>query len=115
MPYCRVPSYRRYKPKNLGLVVIDGKQHYLGKYGTPESLAEYNRLIQEWLVAGQTPAGQTNRPPPTVSEMILAFWRPAEQHERYADGTPTGEQNNLRDALRPVRRLYGDTPAAEFG
>ena len=27
----RIPAYRRYNPKNLGLVVIDGKQHYLGK------------------------------------------------------------------------------------
>jgi hypothetical protein len=25
MPRFRIPSYRRYKPKNLGLVVIDGK------------------------------------------------------------------------------------------
>lgn len=46
MPCRRIPSYRHYKPKNLGLVVIDGKYHYLGKYGTPESFAEYNRLKQ---------------------------------------------------------------------
>jgi hypothetical protein len=36
MPRPRIPTYRRYKPKNLGLVVIDGKQHYLGKYGTSD-------------------------------------------------------------------------------
>lgn len=45
----RVPSYHHYKPKNLGLVVHNGKCHYLGKYGTAESLAEYHRPIQEWL------------------------------------------------------------------
>jgi hypothetical protein len=33
-----------------GLVVLSGKYLYLGKYGTPKSLAEYHRLIQEWLV-----------------------------------------------------------------
>ncbi len=27
----RIPRYRRFKPKDLGLVVIDGKQHYLGR------------------------------------------------------------------------------------
>jgi hypothetical protein len=38
----RIPKYRRYKPKNLGLVVINGRQHYLGAYGSPESVAEYS-------------------------------------------------------------------------
>lgn len=48
----RIPKYRCYRPKNLGLVVIDGKQRYLGPYGSPESVAEYNRLIREWLSRG---------------------------------------------------------------
>jgi integrase len=47
--------------------------------------------------------------------MILAYWRHAEQHYRHADGTPTREQHNIRDALRPVRKLYGHTPAWQFG
>ena len=34
MPRRRIPKYRHYKPKDLGLVVIDGRQHYLGRYGT---------------------------------------------------------------------------------
>ena len=45
----RIPSYRHFKPKNIGLVVIDGHQHYLGKYGSTESIAKYNRLLQEWM------------------------------------------------------------------
>src|SRR5262249_17271227 len=32
-----------------------------------------------------------------------------------ADGTPTRETANFRDALRPLRRLYGHTPAVQFG
>src|SRR5262245_13753715 len=47
--------------------------------------------------------------------MILAVWKEAELHYRHPDGTPTGELDNLRDALRPLRRLYGTTPAADFG
>ncbi len=31
------------------------------------------------------------------------------------DGTPTGELDNFRDALRPLRRFYGGTPAKDFG
>jgi integrase len=116
MPRRRIPSYRHYKPKNLGLVVLDGKYHYLGKYGTPESLAEYNRLIQEWLVSHHAPGTRTSSQQElTVSGLILAFWRHAEQHYRHADGTPTGELNNLRDALRPLRKLYSHTLACDFG
>jgi hypothetical protein len=38
VPRRRIPSYRHYKPKDLGQVVLNGRYHYLGKYGTPESL-----------------------------------------------------------------------------
>ena len=31
------------------------------------------------------------------------------------DGTPTSEVDNLRQALRPLRKLYEETPAADFG
>jgi integrase len=112
----RIPSYRCYKPKNLGLVVLDGKQHYLGRYGSPESLAEYNRLIQEWLArTPDLPVVGPSPTQPTIDELILAFWRHAEGHYRKPDGSPSGELDNLRAALRPLRRLYGHTPAREFG
>jgi integrase len=115
MPRRRIPSYRRYKPKNLGLVVLDGKYHYLGKYGTPESLAEYHRLLQEWLAGAQAPPRQAAEPPLMVGGLILAFWRHAEQHYPLPDGNSSRELDNLRHALRPLRRLYGHTPAHDFG
>ena len=114
----KIPKYRCYKPKNLGLVDIDGKQHYLGRYGSPESVAAYNRLIQEWLAqGGASPALTTPAEgAPSINELILAFWtRCAEQHYRRPDGTPTGELDNYRDSLRPLRRLYGTTLVMHFG
>ncbi len=117
MPRRRIPKYRRYKPKDLGLVVIDGKQYYLGRYGTAESLAEYNRLIQEWLARGtllvaEPGAGEVAL---TVNDLLLVFWtRHAEKHYRRPDGSVTGELANFRDSLRPIRRLYGPTPASDF-
>ncbi len=48
----RVPRYRHYKPKNLGVVRIDGKDQYLGRYDSPESREKYHRLIAEWLSNG---------------------------------------------------------------
>jgi integrase len=51
----------------------------------------------------------------TVNELLLAYWRWAEKNYRDADGKPTRELGNLKDALRPLRKLYGDTEAAKFG
>src|SRR5262245_22815130 len=103
MPRTRIPSYRCYKPKTLGLVAIAGKQHYLGRYESPESVAEYNRLIQQWLAGGgASPSRNVPVNNLTVNELILAFWsRHAEQNYRHPDGTPTGELDNYRDSLRP--------------
>ena len=114
----RISAYRRYKPKDLGLVVLDGRQHYLGRYGSPESVAEYHRLIREWLARSPVPMGEAGPGDDglTINELLLAFWtRHAVRHYRKADGTPTGELANYRDTLRPLRRLQGSTPAAEFG
>lgn len=127
MPRRRVPSYRCYKPKKLGLVVLDGKQHYLGKYGSPESVAQYNRLVQEWLTRGPTTvtleaskagAASGSEPDPgspLVNELIVAFLRHAEGHYVRPDGTPSGELDNLRSALKPLRKLYGYTTAVSIG
>jgi integrase len=47
--------------------------------------------------------------------LINAFRKYAEGFYLHPDGTPTSEGNNIKAALRPLRQLYGSTPAAEFG
>ena len=114
------PKYRHYKPKDLAFVRVNGRDHYLGKHGTPESWERYYRLLAEWRTSGAAVEvqPQTAPPPaeaPSVAEVILGFWRHAEQHYRRADGTPTGELDNFRASLRPLRKLFGTTPAGDFG
>ena len=46
----RVPSYREHKPSGRAVVTLDGKDHYLGEYGTEEAVAEYRRLTGLWFV-----------------------------------------------------------------
>jgi integrase len=115
----RLPKYRHYKPKDLGVVRLDGRDVYLGKYGSPESRETYRRVVAEWLAGlgrpGPAPGPDDGGHGPSVSDVILAFWGHAEVHYRRADGTATGELDNLRLALRPLRRLYGSTPARDFG
>ena len=114
-----IPKYRHYKPKNLGVVRIDGRDIYLGKYNSPESREAYNRAIAEWLTTGAVPqpatATSAGADGPTVNEIILAYLRHAGDFYRRADGTPTGELENVKLALRPLKKLYGSTSARDFG
>ena len=73
----RTPKYRHYKPKNLGMVVIDGHAHYLGSYDSSESRERYHRLVAE-LHAGRPAARPPTSSPaaeagPTVGELILVL------------------------------------------
>jgi integrase len=117
----KIPSYRLHKPTGQAVVRLDGRDFYLGKHGSEASQESYRRLIAEWLTNGQQPPPHSAHPVAvretslSVNELILAYWRYAEQHYRNSDGTPTGELDNLADALRPLRRLYGHTPARTFG
>jgi integrase len=118
----RVPSYRLHKPSGQAVVRLDRRDHYLGKYGSDESQEKYARTIAEWLTTGRAKAltppspGRRSAGEMTVNAMILAFLtRHADAYYRHADGTPTGEVDNFKDALRPLRRLYGRTLVKDFG
>ena len=57
----RIPSYRLHKARNVAVVTLDGKDHYLGQYDSPESWEKYHRLIADHLAN----RGQTVLPPPS--------------------------------------------------
>ncbi|MGH7178701.1 MAG: tyrosine-type recombinase/integrase, partial [Tepidisphaeraceae bacterium] len=87
--------------------------HYLGPYGTRASRAEYDCQIAKWIAAGRrTPVDADG---PTVVEVAAAFRRHAAAYYRHADGTPTSEPVAFDTALGPLLKLYGRTPAADFG
>jgi hypothetical protein len=118
MPSGIIPKYRHYKPKDLAVVRIDGRDHYLGKYGTPESKEKYARLLAEHSMMGSValPAvAPTEEKPFTILELIEGFRTHAEGYYRRADGTRTGEQTNYKHAFRPLKALFGRTPARDFG
>jgi integrase len=115
------PSYRRHSSGQACVTVrgVDGKRRelLLGPWESSESKAEYARVLAELAANQGSMPAKARGPAPTdltVNEVVLAFWRHAEQHYRKPDGTPTGELDNLRDALRPLKDLYGHTPARDF-
>ena len=44
----RILSCRLHKTTGLAVVGLNDRDIYLGKHGTPESHANYNRVISEW-------------------------------------------------------------------
>ena len=109
----KTPSYRRHKATGQGFVELNGKRFYLGRYDSPKSREKYHRTVAEWLAAGrQSPIDPESI---TVNEMLARFWLHALSYYVRADGEPTCEINNLKQALRPVKELYGRTAASGFG
>ena len=46
-PKLSVPTYRHHKPSGRARVTINGRDIWLGKWNTPESRAEYARVIAD--------------------------------------------------------------------
>ncbi len=86
---------------------------------SPESKSKYARILAEQTSGhGQVSAGTSRKyhqHDPKLNDVILAYLEYAEgYYGARADGL-TQELDNIKAALRPVLRLYGRTPAREFG
>jgi len=110
-----VPSLRLHKPSGRAVVTLGAKDHYLGAFGSEEAKAAYERLIGEWLARGRIAQSATAAEGPSVNELMLHFLRFADTHYCDGEGKPTREVVNITTALRPLKKLYGQTPARTFG
>ena len=111
----RTPSYRRHKKSGQAIVTLSGKDHYLGPYASRSRKTEYDRLVAIWLANGRRlPTSASGGADLTVTEVIAAFWEYARRYY-VKNGKPTDEQTAIKQALRPLGRLFGATPASEFG
>src|SRR5262249_6090297 len=109
-----IPSYSLHKPSGQARVRLNGRDVYLGRYNSEESRREYARIVAE-LTAAPAPAVVATVLDVSVNEVLVAFLAHAGRHYRRADGTPTNELKEYKLAIRPLRQLYGHTPAKEFG
>lgn len=111
----RVPSLRLHRPSGQAVCTLGGRDYYLGKHGTPEARAEYDRLIAEFLARGRVaPPMADGATDLSVNEVIAAYLVHVDAYYR-KDGRPTVEAGNIRLAVRPLRKLYGHTEARRFG
>ena len=112
-----IPSYCLHRPSGKAVVRIDGRDHYLGPYDSPESRSEYDRVIAEWLARGRQtefPEAESRVNSLSVNEVLLKFIDYAERY--YRDGDQVSKEVvNYKHALRVVKQLYGNTSADKFG
>lgn len=116
------PSYLLHQPTGQARVRINGKDYYLGEYGSEASRVLYGQIIAQH--AGGQPvdpfagtSDSTNQPPEaglTINELVLAFMRHAEGHY-VKNGKPTSEIHCLKSATRPLIELFGFTAVDAFG
>lgn len=109
-----IPRATLHRGSGQAVVRLNGRDFYLGRFGSAKAKAEYDRRIAEWLAGGRQAPGPTAHTR-TVAEVILAYWQHAQTHYRMPDGSPGGELGLVRLALRPLKALYGRTAASEFG
>ncbi|MBE7462890.1 MAG: site-specific integrase [Planctomycetes bacterium] len=115
--HARTPLYRRQRSKDgpdRAFVVFAGKRYYLGIYGTPESKAEYGRLIAEARVAG---GGEPlpDAPDLLIGELAFRYFQHVKAYYQRPGKKRSSEVSNHKLALRILRKLYKRTPVREFG
>lgn len=106
----KVPALRHHKARGLAVVTLGGKDFYCGKFGSPESRREYDRLVGEWLAAGR-PQASGGPESLTMAELLVRYMK-------FASGyylPPSRELEGITLALRPLKEQYGHTLAAQFG
>jgi integrase len=114
-----IPAYRKHRASNQAVVTLGYRDFYLGPYGSRVSRDEYDRLVGEWLQQGRQLGSRLTADGRAegelyITQLIVAYLKFAQgyyrKHERL-----TSEYTDLIHALRPVKRLYGRQPVAEFG
>lgn len=98
----RKPSYLLHKPTGQARVRVDGRDHYLGEYGSPASRDRYDDLLSEWL----SRRGDVRRYTLTVDELALLYLDHARRYYRKND-EPTSEVNSIRLATVGDRHSLG--------
>jgi integrase len=111
MPQQRFPVYPRKSHPNgqQARIKLDGRQLYLGRHGSPESLNRYELLRMEWLKGKSVDPATL-----TLDELAIKFLEHARGYY-LKNGVETDEVACIRAALRYVVRMFGPSLAREFG
>ena len=110
-PKANVPGYRKHR-SGQARVTINGRDYYLGPYGTIASKREYDRIVAEYLASGRSPTFGATPDQITMASVMNAYRVYAKQY--YGVG-PSSEWHRIKLAYRPLKALYASRNATEFG
>jgi integrase len=113
----KLPKYRRRPDRDSAFVEWQGKRHPLpGRFDSPESLAAYHDLCQRIIAfkESQAPPPQSPARPLSVGELAIAYLDFARTYY-LKEGRPGSEYGCIRQAVKPLLRCHGETPADRFG
>jgi integrase len=117
------PTYRFHRKTGKAIVTYytsNGQRRSTllpGLFNSDESRNEYKRISAILKANGEPQPQQEKRSEPslTIDELIIQFMTTRVlPYYRDAAGQPTGEHENIRYAMKPISRLFGDLAAAEF-
>ncbi|MBX3450951.1 MAG: site-specific integrase [Planctomycetaceae bacterium] len=109
MPHKKRPAYQFHKASGQAKVRINGKDIYLGVYGSPASRERYESILVEW--ATTQSVGQSTL---TVADLSLSYLDAAKRYY-VKSGEVTSEISSLKVALRPLIACDASTLCSEFG
>jgi len=136
-----LPQMRLHTQTGHARVRINGATHWLGRFGSPEAQAAYDRLLAEYLangrqVAPKPKAERQETPPPipqpeavpanpppdiapvsaevTVAEVCVLFMEHAKTYYKLSDGRLSSSYDGMLQAVNALRP-FGKLPAAAFG
>lgn len=110
----RTPSLCYHKPSHRYYIRLNRRPVYVG-YDKAAARIEADRLLGEWLANGRRPRVAAGTFDLSIAELVDRYREFATGYYRKTDGSPSGHLSVVKSALRTLRKLYGETAAAEFG
>ena len=104
----RVPKYALHKASGQARVRIDGKDHYLGEYGSPESHKRYSEILGEWSRSNSSPVQEVK-----IRDLTKLYIEHCKIYYR-KNGVVTGEVANVKSAIRFLNAKFRDLKANDF-
>jgi len=105
----KLPAYCHHKASGQAYVKLDGKRHYLGPHGSPESHQLYAEALGRWQAAQS--AGPKNL---TIRQLATLYWQHAQTYY-VKNGKPSGHLHIVRNALKYLNRDCRNMLASNFG
>ncbi len=136
-----LPQVRLHSGSGHARVRINGTEHWLGRFGSPEAQAAYDRFLAEYLANGRqvAPRPKVERqetPPPipqpeavpaslppdiatvstevTIAEVCVLFMEHAKTYYKLSDGRLSSSYDGMLQAVNALRP-FGKPPASAFG